>query len=302
MIISQLKDLRGQKFRLLSPIEYIPNKGWVCQCECGNVIIRTRRALLRGNTRSCGCLRKAYKDKAPTTGLKILLDDYRAHGKEFSLTDEEFYTLTFSDCFYCGAEPLQELKTKSGAAGKSSRVAFLYNGIDRVDNSKGYIQGNCVTACGYCNIAKNRNSLPDLLAWLGNLTSEEKSRSVTLTTPQFKSRICQYNSKYKLSQRGKSWGLTEVQALELFSASCYYCGGFSSYGPKDKKFLACGIDRVDNEGDYFPSNVVPCCKICNGAKHKSKQEDFYKWLNTIKVNSPKIKNLFQRILSSSSEN
>ncbi len=31
---------------------------------------------------------------------------------------------------------------------------FIYNGIDRIDSSKGYIQGNVVTCCRTCNVAK----------------------------------------------------------------------------------------------------------------------------------------------------
>lgn len=65
--------------------------------------------------------------------------DARKRGMAFSLRHDEFKHLTTSACTFCGRLP---------TAGK-------HNGIDRVDNAKGYDIDNCVTACGDCNIAKH---------------------------------------------------------------------------------------------------------------------------------------------------
>ena len=55
---------------------------------------------------------------------------------KFNLPLNEFISLITASCYYCG---------KKGS---------IYNGVDRVDSSKGYIKGNCVPCCTRCNIAK----------------------------------------------------------------------------------------------------------------------------------------------------
>lgn len=67
----------------------------------------------------------------------------RKRGIEFSLSQQEFQDLIESDCFYCGSPPNNESK---GAT---------YQGIDRIDSSKGYIPGNVVPCCKMCNWGKN---------------------------------------------------------------------------------------------------------------------------------------------------
>ena len=56
--------------------------------------------------------------------------------KEWNLTFEEFKKFWQKPCYYCGTE----IKTV---------------GIDRVNNTKGYIKENCVSCCKYCNRAKS---------------------------------------------------------------------------------------------------------------------------------------------------
>lgn len=57
----------------------------------------------------------------------------------FSLTLEEFDNITQLSCFYCG---------EYNYNGKT-------NGIDRVDNNVGYVLGNCVPCCRFCNVSKS---------------------------------------------------------------------------------------------------------------------------------------------------
>ena len=51
-------DLTGKKFGRLTPKEYIKGGKWICECECGNIIIVDTRNLNSGHTKSCGCLQK----------------------------------------------------------------------------------------------------------------------------------------------------------------------------------------------------------------------------------------------------
>lgn len=73
-------------------------------------------------------------------------------GYSFDLTLDEMSNLSQQVCTYCGKEPEQFL---------SSFPNFIYNGIDRVDNTKGYILENCVPCCKVCNRMKDVLSVED---------------------------------------------------------------------------------------------------------------------------------------------
>ena len=71
----------GKRFGLLTVIQRVPshNKGarWLCQCDCGNVSVTGADSLVRGHTRSCGCLHsaanlaKARKRTLDISGIKF---------------------------------------------------------------------------------------------------------------------------------------------------------------------------------------------------------------------------------------
>lgn len=71
----------------------------------------------------------------------------KRRGISWSLDKDEFRELTKGNCAYCGKEP-QQIKKNYGSQ-------YLYNGIDRVDNSLGYVPSNCVSCCKICNKMKN---------------------------------------------------------------------------------------------------------------------------------------------------
>lgn len=151
------KDLSGQVFGKLKVIKYVGSSStgrqshWYCICECGKDKVVTRGNLLLGDTKSCGCLRRLEEGVA---SLNALYNSYvecakrRAH--EFSLSLDFFKHITKQNCFYCNKEPSQVRK-----AGRKTGD-YVYNGIDRVDNSLGYVENNCVSCCKDCNYLKAR--------------------------------------------------------------------------------------------------------------------------------------------------
>lgn len=48
----------GQQYERLTVIEHVGPKKWHCRCACGNEIVTCSSSLLKGHTRSCGCLRR----------------------------------------------------------------------------------------------------------------------------------------------------------------------------------------------------------------------------------------------------
>jgi hypothetical protein len=57
------QNLVGQKYERLTVIKRAKNNKfnqvqWLCQCDCGNIIIVKAFSLKQGETKSCGCLKK----------------------------------------------------------------------------------------------------------------------------------------------------------------------------------------------------------------------------------------------------
>lgn len=73
----RFKDLSGRQFNRLTAISRSENQfiggksrtAWICQCECGNIIIVISQSLLDGNTKSCGCLYEETRSTAFSHGL-----------------------------------------------------------------------------------------------------------------------------------------------------------------------------------------------------------------------------------------
>lgn len=147
-----------------------PGKAWLCRCECGNGIITRTGNLKNGSPRSCGCLRVDSMEKSHANrkfnpnsgkgemGFKSILHAYKIgakkRGLEFNLSDTEFQELTSSVCSYCGCKPNSKRERKVISIDLQEWNLYLYNGIDRVDNDKGYTLENSVTCCKTCNFMK----------------------------------------------------------------------------------------------------------------------------------------------------
>lgn len=68
-------------------------------------------------------------------------------GREFNLDRRLFEDLVTDVCFYCGDPP--------------SPV----NGVDRVDNTRGYTEDNVVSCCRECNSAKRNRTRVEFEQW-----------------------------------------------------------------------------------------------------------------------------------------
>jgi hypothetical protein len=72
-----------------------------------------------------------------------------------------YKTCTKSDSgYHCGEKHSNILSIKRKNIQSSE---FQYNGIDRVDSSKGYYIDNCVPCCGICNTCKMDLTLDEFI-------------------------------------------------------------------------------------------------------------------------------------------
>jgi len=148
---------------------------WFCRCKCGITKAVPSSSLVKGASKSCGCLRKemnAAKPKAPE-GQKAFnkcFGGYRASAKRkgigFLLNRSEFIALLGMPCHYCGAQPT-ERNVSVQNHGLPKRDTCVRNGIDRIKNEDGYTLGNSVACCRSCNVAKNDRSFEDFSYWIG---------------------------------------------------------------------------------------------------------------------------------------
>jgi len=153
---------------------------WLCRCSCGNKREVNKQTLARGDSKRCSsCVaielnkRRLYKRKpSGEAGLNRLIITYRAQAKKrglsFSLSKENVRLLTGQPCTYCGCEPNRTVFSSDSSCreGLKEHTSYLYNGIDRLDNSKGYELDNCVSCCKECNWAKNKMSVDEFTAWI----------------------------------------------------------------------------------------------------------------------------------------
>ena len=162
--IEEMEDISGKIFSHLLVIEPVGLNLWKCQCDCEeeNIIIASLGYLRSGRIKSCGCFRR-HRLPFGVSAFNRLLNTYQRRAKQknivFALSKEEFTNLTKQNCFYCGCEPLQ-----CAPGAKRNYGEYVYNGIDRLDNSIGYTKENSVPCCGFCNVAKNNYTLEEFLS------------------------------------------------------------------------------------------------------------------------------------------
>jgi hypothetical protein len=174
-------DLKNQKIGRLKIIkrgeDYISPGGfhriqWLCQCDCGNTKLIASSSLLSGGTKSCGCLARERTSEITKGGygnsaLNHIYYSYIKSAKKrnlnFDLSKEYFVELINENCYYCNCRPKQISKNLW------NNGDYIYNGIDRVDSSKGYMIGNVVPCCGQCNRAKNSLPLNEFVDWIKSI-------------------------------------------------------------------------------------------------------------------------------------
>lgn len=161
-------DLTGQKFGRLTAIKCIQKSTsfgdrtlWEFLCDCGKTKILHSGDVKNGGTVSCGCKRK--KEFGLSTRKKFLYQlktNAYSRNLKYELSDDYAIALSQENCFYCGINPKQKIKSES------ENGDYIYNGIDRIDSSIGYTIENCVPCCGRCNEAKMAESQSGFFEWI----------------------------------------------------------------------------------------------------------------------------------------
>lgn len=165
------KDISGQQFRYLlavSPTDSNKQQYWLTRClVCGREDVKIYK-----ERRQWGCM-SCQGQARSEVGFNRLFARYKRRaveiGQDFMLTREEFREITSSPCCYCGtgpkmvSSPRWDRRVKNGYK-CGHWTEYLYNGVDRQDNSQGYTLENCVPCCKNCNLMKHTRSSEEFVA------------------------------------------------------------------------------------------------------------------------------------------
>ena len=160
-------------------VEYTKAR-WNCVCDCGkNVIVMGSN--LKSTTKGCAECTRSGTNAKPDTAFEDLWHRYRAsaisRGHVWELSKEQFRELTLSPCYYTGRVPSQIGKSAATVrrlkTGKDPLPGgiYTYNGVDRVDNTKGYTVENCVPCSKEANAMKMSFGNDELIALCKEIAS-----------------------------------------------------------------------------------------------------------------------------------
>lgn len=165
------KDISGLNVGNVVVLHNVPGKDrgqtlWKCQCSCGATFVARYCTLTTKTERkkpyNCGCLTRCKLPKdlvrkkiLAHSSARGLFGQYVGRAKfkgiDFELTIQEFEQITKQNCAYCNVEPSQMYQT----GWHDAPEIYVYNGIDRIDSSSGYVATNCLPCCVVCNRMKN---------------------------------------------------------------------------------------------------------------------------------------------------
>jgi len=151
---------------------------WECLCDCGNTKTIMGANLRSGDAISCGCYNKertAEMNRISPSEFRVnrVFSSYRQAARkkdmEFKLTKEDVEKLINLDCYYCGDSP------------SNTHIChghkITYQGIDRLDNTKGYTLDNVVSCCIVCNKMKKALSHDEFVLHILGIASRFEVKS-----------------------------------------------------------------------------------------------------------------------------
>jgi len=189
--MSARKDWTGQKYGRLTFVRISDKRKndrplWELQCECGGLIIRLSNDIVRGNTKSCGCLRREQSSFIGSIGGKATRKFHpivssarriwQCSYKDGDIDFDKFFSLSQLPCEYCGALPAN---THNAGMSKPyvsieqlQQGTFTYNGLDRIDSAKGHTLDNVVPCCARCNWMKGDMTRDEFVAHIERVYEE----------------------------------------------------------------------------------------------------------------------------------
>ena len=139
------------------------NQYWECICGCGNKVTARATHLKHGDIVSCGCSKpKETEESLFRRVVGQMKARARKKNHEWKLSLSWLRENLQKNCSYCGSPP-------SNIGTRGNGTVFIYNGLDRIDSSKGYTEDNVRPSCKRCNWAKSDLAEDEFLDWIGKI-------------------------------------------------------------------------------------------------------------------------------------
>lgn len=183
-----MENLEQKRFNHLiaqKPIfQYKREWVWLCKCDCGKEANVRISKLKNGTTKSCGCFKNKNLTYSKQTGSshgnwKGYLDISKSfysrikqssiqRNIEFSVEIEylqELFIKQNGKCAYTGIDITLPINVRQLRGEGNEKIASL----DRIDNSKGYIEGNLQWLCKRINYMKHTMNDEYFLTWIKSI-------------------------------------------------------------------------------------------------------------------------------------
>lgn len=330
-------DLAGKTFNRLTPIildEGIVDGGyiWKCKCICGNIKSVPARYLLKGDVKSCGCLKEEIIKNRCFKGFGDIGLDYwssiingaKSRNVKFDISIEYAWILFLKQNKRCALSNLKlNFKSKSLGYGSAS--------LDRINSDEGYVYGNVQWVHKDINLIKNKfkeDTLKDFCfkiktRYSSNLDFEpidesyltddfligkygysskglkislNKSGRLELSDDHFRS------IKHSAEKRGFAFELTKDQIWNLYlkqGGRCNLSGVKVSFSRNTRKVKqTASLDRINSSKGYTLDNVQILHKHVNIMKNTFSQEQFIRYAILIDKYKDKDKFPFSSVMVS----
>jgi hypothetical protein len=218
---------------------------------------------------------------------KIYQRSARLKKLQFTFSEEEFKELVSKPCYYCNIvdekgfdeKPdcvgeaktqvgfrinAEELKSAPSDSAAKDKVLTAFDGIDRMNQSVGYIQSNCVSCCAMCNWMKGSLDSATFIKRARHIHSFQNNNNQNAHPECFPDAKCVSYASYRSRAEKKEleFAITHDDYKSIILADCYLCGKQSTDANTN------GVDRVDNSAGYTVENCKACCKECNHMKNQ----------------------------------
>ncbi len=185
---AKIRDIKNLVFGRLTVIEQTGQRGanggvrWLCQCECGKTTIAASGDLIKNSVLSCGCYLSEMNGSKRWWNWNgvgeisgSLFNQYYQRAKrdsiEFCITKDYLWDIFLNQNRKCKFSGI-ELTFPSRDRKKHLATASL----DRIDSSKGYIEGNVQWVHKHINFMKLQ--MPDdlFIEWCAIITDYNKDK------------------------------------------------------------------------------------------------------------------------------
>jgi hypothetical protein len=184
---------------------------------------------------------------------------------DFKLSYGEYEKIVCGNCYYCGT-----------VADKG------FNGIDRKDQTQGYVIENCANCCQMCNYMKGSLSDIAFIKMVEHILVHNKLvKNGNLYPEIFANHFYGVNFRtyrYRANDKKFDFDINECQFKAITLKDCYICGKKNSSEHRN------GIDRYDSKLGYLFENCRSCCGECNYLKREYDYGNFIDKLKSINNN------------------